>query len=84
MPRGTPKFKTRDKFKLEFKEGKWYGLSVIDELPAAAIRECFRKPVPGEKTPDGITYDTERDAEMADYDICTKSLRITLIYEYNK
>jgi len=72
-------FNNKVKEKKIYKKGKWYS---VDELgiflPGAVMANMFRKPVEGEKTPDGFS-----GGDFSDWDMCIQSFSITIICEYD-
>lgn len=77
-------YTNKAKKRTTFSQGRFYSIDELDgSLPGNVLCSMFRKPIAGEKTPDGITHKTERDGEMSDYSMCTASFAITISILFN-
>lgn len=77
-------YEHKQKKRTVFKAGKFYDIDTIQQLlPGSVVLSMFRKPVAGEKTPDGLTHKADERGEMSDYDMCITSFAITvsILYE---
>jgi hypothetical protein len=67
-----------------FTAGKFYHTDTLDqELTGNVIRSMFRKPLIGEKLPDGVLCKTDMQSDCSDYNMCIASFAITISILFN-